>query len=40
LFASIEHELLNVHGDDEHYVREALNHYDRPPPDPRIRSAA
>ena len=26
-FASIEHELLNIYGDDRHYVLEALNHY-------------
>lgn len=26
-FASIEHDLLNIYGTDDHYVLEALNHY-------------
>ncbi|KAI9815610.1 MAG: hypothetical protein M1826_001978 [Phylliscum demangeonii] len=26
-FTSIEHEALNVYGDDRHFVHEALNHY-------------
>jgi ketosteroid isomerase-like protein len=26
-FATIEHDLLNIYGTDDHYVLEALNHY-------------
>lgn len=28
-FATIEHDLINIYGSDDHYVLEALNHYKR-----------
>jgi len=28
-FSTIEHDLVNIYGTDDHYVLEALNHYQR-----------